>query len=249
MAYGFRRVVSAGILPRLLAVATLALFLAGCAAKAPIPRPTGREPATLRPYTIKGVTYVPLRSASGYREEGIASWYGPGFHGKTTSCGEIYDQYKLTAAHKLLPMHTMVRVTNLENGRSMVLRVNDRGPFVAGRIIDLSQAGARELGVHARGTARVRVEVEGAIPGVGASDELPGPFYVQVGAFSQRGNADRLQARLLAAGYAGSRIQPKEIDGVLLHRVLAGVFPTTAAADEARLRLSSVFSGAFVIAQ
>jgi rare lipoprotein A len=234
---------------RLLAALAVALFLAGCAAKAPIPRPTGREPATLRPYTIKGVTYVPLRSAAGYREEGVASWYGPGFHGKLTSCGEIYDQYKLTCAHKLLPMHTMVRVTNLENGRTMTLRVNDRGPFVAGRIIDLSQAGARELGVHARGTARVRVEVEGEVPGVGPGGELPGPFYVQVGAFTQRGNAERLLDRLRQAGYAGSRVQFKDIDGVGYHQVHAGVFPTTAAADEARLRLGTRFSGAFVIAQ
>lgn len=249
MAHGFRRVAFSGIFVRLLAVAVLALFLAGCAAKEPIPRPSGREPATLRPYTIKGVTYVPLRSAKGYREEGVASWYGPGFHGHTTSCGEIYDQYKPTCAHKLLPMHTMVRVTNLENGRSMVLRVNDRGPFVAGRIIDLSQAGARELGVHAKGTARVRVEVEGEVPGIGPGGELPGPFYVQVGAFARTANADKLLGRLRTAGYSGSRIQFKEIDGVGLYQVHAGIFPTTAAAEEARLRLGAVFAGAFVIAQ
>lgn len=249
MAHGFRRILRSDILLRLLAVAVLALFLAGCASKASIPRRGSREPATLRPYTIKGVTYVPLHSAKGYREEGIASWYGPGFHGHTTSCGEIYDQYKPTCAHKLLPMHTMVRVTNLENGRSTVLRVNDRGPFVAGRIIDLSQAGARELGVHAKGTARVRVEVEGDVPGLGPGGELPGPFYVQVGAFARTANADRLLSRLQAAGYAGSRIQYKEIDGMGLYQVHAGIFPTTVAAEEARLRLASVFAGAFVIAQ
>ena len=249
MAHGFRRVALSGILLRLLAVVLLGLFLGGCAAKASIPRSTNREPATLRPYTVKGVTYVPLHSAKGYREDGIASWYGPGFHGHTTSCGEIYDQYKLTCAHKLLPMHTMVRVTNLENGRSLVLRVNDRGPFVAGRIIDLSQAGAKELGVHAKGTARVRLEIEGEVPGVAPGGELPGPFYVQVGAFARLGNAEKLLGRLRLAGYAGSRIQFREIDGVGLHQVHAGVFPTTAAAEEARLRLGSAFAGAFVIAQ
>ena len=249
MAYPGQRIRLSTTLPRLPAILLLALFLAGCAGRQPIPRPTGREPATLRPYTIKGVTYVPLRTAAGYREEGVASWSGPGFHGKSTSCGEIYDQYKLTCAHKLLPMHTMVRVTNLENGRALVLRVNDRGPFVSGRIIDLSQAGARELGVHARGTARVRVEVEGEVPGVGPQGELPGPFYVQVGAFASLANADRLMSRLREAGYAGSRIQTKEIDGVRLNQVHAGVFPTTAAAEEARLRLGTRFSGAFVIAQ
>ncbi|KHK02950.1 septal ring lytic transglycosylase RlpA family protein [Desulfovibrio sp. TomC] len=249
MAYPWRRIRLPTLLLRLLAILLLALSLAGCAGKATIPRPTGREPATLRPYTVKGVTYVPLHSAAGYREEGVASWYGPGFHGHTTSCGEIYDQYKLTCAHKLLPMHTMVRVTNLENGRSLVLRVNDRGPFVAGRIIDLSQAGARELGVHARGTAKVRVEVEGTVPGAGPQGELPGPFYVQVGAFANMGNAERLLTKLRAAGYAGSRIASKEIDGVWLNQVHAGIFPTTAAAEEARLRLGTRFSGAFVIAQ
>jgi rare lipoprotein A len=226
-----------------------ALVLAGCASKAPIPRPSGREPATLRPYTIKGVTYTPMRSAKGYREEGIASWYGPGFHGHSTSSGEIYDQYKPTCAHKLLPMHTMVRVTNLENGRTMELRVNDRGPFVAGRIIDLSLAGAKELGVHGRGTAKVRVEVVGDVPGATPSGELPGPFYVQVGAFADRNNAEKLHARMVAAGYAGSRIHYKEIDGTRFFRVHAGTFPTTAAAEEARLRLGALFTGAFVVAQ
>ncbi|EHJ48392.1 rare lipoprotein A [Solidesulfovibrio carbinoliphilus subsp. oakridgensis] len=248
MTYRLRRAFLRDWLRPLAAVlAVLALW--GCAAKAPIPRATGREPATLRPYTIKGVTYTPLRSARGYREEGIASWYGPGFHGHSTSNGEIYDQYQATCAHKLLPMHTMVRVTNLENGRSMTLRVNDRGPFVAGRIIDLSLAGARELGVHGRGTARVRVEVEGDVPGLLPDGELPGPFYVQVGAFTRRENADRLYSRLVAAGYAGSRVHYKEIDGTRFFRVHAGTFPTEAAAEEARIRLGSVFAGAFVLAQ
>ncbi|WP_300163012.1 septal ring lytic transglycosylase RlpA family protein [Solidesulfovibrio sp.] len=234
---------------RLFAVCVLAALLWGCAAKAPVPRPSGREPATLRPYTVKGVTYVPLRSAKGYREEGVASWYGPGFHGRLTSCGEIYDQNQLTCAHKLLPMHTMVRVTNLENGRSEVLRVNDRGPFVAGRIVDLSLAGAKALAVYGRGTARVRVEVVGDVPGATPGGELPGPFYVQVGAFTRRENAEKLFARILAAGYAGSRIHYKEIDGTQFFRVHAGAFPTVDAAEEARLRLSTVFEGAFVLAQ
>ncbi len=233
---------------RLFCTALAACLLWGCAAKAPIPS-TGRGPATLRPYTIKGVTYTPLHSARGYREEGVASWYGPGFHGHETSCGEIYDQYKMTCAHKLLPMHTMVRVTNLENGRFVVLRVNDRGPFVAGRIVDLSLAGARELGMYGRGTARVRVEVEGEVPGLAPDGELPGPFYVQVGAFARRENADKLYARIIAAGYAGTRIRYTEIGGTPYWQVHAGLFPTEAKAEEARLRLASVFRGAFVIAQ
>jgi len=227
-------------------VAALALW--GCAAKAPIPR-SSRTPATMRPYTIKGVTYRPLHTARGYDEKGIASWYGPGFHGRLTSSGETYDQYQMTCAHKLLPMQTMVRVTNLQNGRSCVLRVNDRGPFVSGRIIDLSLAGAKTLGVYGRGTAKVRVQVEGEVPGATPDGELPGPFFVQVGAFADRRNAERLLSRLFAAGYAGSRINYKEIDGTRYFRVHAGIFATPAEADVARLRLASVFDGAFVIAQ
>jgi len=99
-------------------------------------------PPTQRPYEIFGEVYYPLPSADGFAEEGIASWYGPDFHGNCTSCGEIYDMYEFTAAHKLLPMHTYVRVLNLENNRETVVRINDRGPFVKGRVIDLSLAAA-----------------------------------------------------------------------------------------------------------
>ncbi len=234
---------------RVLLAGLLAALLWGCAAKAPIPRPTGRQPATLRPYTVKGITYTPLHSAKGYREEGVASWYGPGFHGRATSCGERYDQDELTCAHKLLPMQTMVLVTNLDNGRTAVLRVNDRGPFVRGRIVDLSRAAAKRLGVYGRGTAKVRVEVQGEVPGATDTGELPGPFYVQVGAFTQRRNADKLFSRIVAAGYAGSRIHYKEIDGTRFFRVHAGTFATIEEAEVARLRLSTVFDGAFVLAQ
>jgi rare lipoprotein A len=111
------------------------------------------------PYKIKGVWYYPQLDYS-YDEVGIASWYGPGFHGKATANGEVYDQDDMTAAHKTLPMPSIVRVTNLDNGRSIKVRVNDRGPFVDGRIIDLSRRGAQTLGFYGAGTARVRVEIE-----------------------------------------------------------------------------------------
>lgn len=241
-----RRMGSASLARPLLTLLAV-LLLAGCSARIQVPR--SGLPATQRPYTIKGVTYTPLHSAKGYREVGTASWYGPGFHGHTTSSGEIYDQYKPTCAHKLLPMHTMVKVTNLENGRSMVLRVNDRGPFVSGRIIDLSLAGARELGVHGRGTARVRVEVAGEVPGAAPDGELPGPFYVQVGAFANRANAEKLASRMLRAGYAGTRINDKDIGGTQFFRVHAGAFPTMDAAERARQHLGAAHAGAFVIAQ
>jgi rare lipoprotein A len=113
------------------------------------------------PYTIDGERYVPLKSSYGYKEKGIASWYGSDFHGKSSANGECYNMYAFTAAHKTLPLPTIVRVTNLENGKSVVLKVNDRGPYARGRIIDLSYAAAQSLGVVAKGTAPVQVEAIG----------------------------------------------------------------------------------------
>lgn len=111
-----------------------------------------------RPYTIDGTTYYPAEDPD-YVETGIASWYGPGFHGNRTANGEAYDQHQISAAHRTLPMPSIVRVTNLDNGRSAVVRINDRGPFARGRIIDMSRAGAQELGFDLIGTAKVRVEL------------------------------------------------------------------------------------------
>ena len=108
-------------------------------------------------YEVEGVTYRVLNTSEGYREEGIASWYGGYFHGRATSSGDIYDMYLMPAAHKSLPLPTYVRVTNLQNGRAVVLRVNDRGPFVGDRIIDLSFSAATKLGMADSGTARVEV--------------------------------------------------------------------------------------------
>ncbi|MDR3090038.1 MAG: septal ring lytic transglycosylase RlpA family protein [Desulfobulbaceae bacterium] len=116
-----------------------------------------RPPATQRPYVIDGVTYYPIPSARGYAEQGVASWYGPGFHGRKTSNGETYDMYEMTAAHKTLPMDTRLFVKNLDNGSQTVVRINDRGPFIDGRIIDLSHSAARALGIVERGTARVKI--------------------------------------------------------------------------------------------
>ncbi len=112
------------------------------------------------PYEIKGKTYIPQETFS-FTETGIASWYGPNFHGKKTANGETYDQFELTAAHKTLQMPSLVRVTNLENGRSIVVRINDRGPFHPGRVIDLSSRGADLLGFKKSGTAKVRLDVLG----------------------------------------------------------------------------------------
>lgn len=141
---------------RLALCLALALCLTGCGLISFAPdKPSGPRG---RAYTIRGKTYYPLLSAAGFTEVGVASWYGPGFHGRQTANGERYNMYELTAAHKILPFGTRLRVTHLGTGRSLVVRVNDRGPFVEGRIIDLSFTAARQLGIVGSGTARVRLE-------------------------------------------------------------------------------------------
>lgn len=109
-------------------------------------------------YTVRGKTYVPLKSARNFKEEGMASWYGEKFHGRATASGERYNMHAMTAAHKILPLQTTVRVTNVRNGNSIVVRVNDRGPFISGRVIDLSYKAAKQLGMTRAGVVRVRVE-------------------------------------------------------------------------------------------
>jgi rare lipoprotein A len=141
-----------------------------------------------RPYRVFGTEYVPLTQAQGFRQRGTASWYGRRFHGQKTASGEPYDMYAMSAAHPTLPIPSYVRVTNLANGRSVVVRVNDRGPFHAGRIIDLSYAAAYKLGFIGAGSASVEVEALAA--------DQAGAVYLQLGAFSSRENAESLQARL-----------------------------------------------------
>ena len=116
---------------------------------------------TMRPYTVFGIKYYPFIANIGDEFDGIASWYGPDFHSKKTSNGETYNMYDMTAAHKTLPMNTVVKVDNLENGRSIVVRINDRGPFVSGRIIDLSNKAAHEIDMYRKGTAKVKITVLG----------------------------------------------------------------------------------------
>lgn len=247
------RTIQVGFPLRLLATLLVLCMAAGlgCGSKKPSPPPGGwgKAPATQRPYTIKGKTYYPIPTADGYFEDGVASWYGEDFHGKSTSCGEIYDMYKLTAAHKILPMHTKLKVTNLENGKTVEVRVNDRGPFVAGRVIDMSYAGAKALGMHVKGTTRVRLESVGGIPGAASFRQLPGPFYVQIGAFVHPGNAERLAEAMRRAGYGGTRIHFKEVGGERFYRVHVGTFASLDEAEAGRARLARDFRGAFVIAE
>jgi rare lipoprotein A len=158
---------------------------------------------------------APVPAPSGYTEEGNASWYGVPFHGRRASNGEIYDMYKLTAAHRTLPFETMVRVTNLGNGKSTVVRITDRGPFVDNRIIDLSFAAAQEVGSVGPGVVPVRVEVLGGV------DPTAGFFTVQVGAFRDRANAERLRDRLNAL-YSPIFIQQYDSPDGIFYRVRVG---------------------------
>jgi rare lipoprotein A len=148
-----------------LALMTIALFLSACStsSKPSIPTGAGGNYKVGKPYQVAGVWYYPKEDEH-YDATGIGSWYGPQFHGKRTANGEVFDQEQLTAAHPTLPMPVLVRVTNLENGRSVVVRVNDRGPFVNGREIDLSRKAAELLGYDRKGTARVRVQFVGRAP-------------------------------------------------------------------------------------
>ena len=188
-------------------------------------------------YTVLGKTYRVMDDATGFRQRGLASWYGMKFHGRRTSSGEPYDIYAMTAAHKTLPLPTWVRVTNLDNGKSVVVKVNDRGPFHEGRIIDLSYAAAARLGVLAKGTAPVEI-VALTTPGKApfheaAERKKPSTRgkgdYLQAGAFSSLANARSLQRRLMRI-----QDQPVEIrhDGGL-HKVVLG--PVTDARQRERL--------------
>jgi rare lipoprotein A len=163
-----------------------------------------------RPYQAFGREYVPLASAAGFRERGVASWYGRRYHGQKTSSGEVYDMYAMTAAHPVLPIPSYARVTNPANGRSVVVRINDRGPFHGGRIIDLSYAAAWKLGFVEQGSAAVEVEAvlpgepalavaaPPAAPAAAPSSAAPAPagVFLQLGAFAARESAEAFRARL-----------------------------------------------------
>jgi len=225
-----------------------ALCFWGCGS-GPTPRPEEQDAAPVKPvdlshvqdavprveprskygnppsYEVLGRTYRVMDSSSGYQERGIASWYGTKFHGRRTSSGEPYDMYGMTAAHKTLPLPTYVRVTNLENGRSAILKVNDRGPFHQNRIIDLSYAAATKLGVLGRGTAMV--EVTALEPGrTGDPESRPalasGGMFLQTGAFSSVFNARRQKEMVARVSKEPVRIETVRRAEGEVHRVQLG---------------------------
>jgi rare lipoprotein A len=213
---------------------------------------------TQRAYEVNGKRYQPIPTAEGYVEKGLASWYGKKFHGRKTSNGETYDMYAMTAAHKTLPMNVHLKVTNLDNGRSTVVRVNDRGPFVRSRIIDLSYTAANELGVVGPGTAQVRIEALGyrdktqtsATPQYSQPDSYEvGPFMVQVGAFTVKENAGRLAVKLKSQ-YGSSAVAEGWVNGQKFYRVRVGLYASIALAGEALLQIeANGYPSSFIVAK
>lgn len=228
-------------LPALLVLAALAACSAPPQRPQPAPDMPRDEPRASRGnppfYEVAGRRYVVLADAAGYVEQGVASWYGPDFHGKRTATGEIYDMHAMTGAHPTLPLPAWVRVTNLQNGRSVDVRLNDRGPFAKDRIIDLSRAAAERLDMIGSGTALVEVRsLATGSPGAAA----PAPvsrFYAQAGAFAEPGNAERLATRLREAGIAGVAVAEARVDGRRLFRVRAGPVGSVAEFDQLMDRL------------
>lgn len=263
-------------------LASALLVLAGCAGlpssrpTQPPPAPPSRseidripdavpraEPRSARGnppfYEVLGRRYFVLPSAQGYHERGVASWYGPGFHAATTSNGERYDMYAMTAAHKTLPLPSYVQVTNLRNGRSVVVRVNDRGPFKEGRIIDLSYTAAAKLDMIEDGTTFVEVRALDASPQAvttlaanaqapsapaGSVDATapvkPAALYVQAGAFGSQVNATRLLERLRGQGLHQSFVRRDELGGQTLFRVRVGPIPSVGEFDRILAQLKSL---------
>lgn len=196
--------------------------------------------ATLKPYTVFNVRYSPHVEDIGYTQNGIASWYGPDFHGKLTSCGEIYDMHAMTAAHKTLPMHTIVEVTHKKTNKSIRVRVNDRGPFVKGRIIDLSFEAGKALGLDKTGIAPVSLSViaydtyitqnfisNNDMPLFSNKTSKPNKnFGVQIGAFKNKDNANSLKDKAHEAYNKPTSLQPTYVNGIKIYRVIIDDFST-----------------------
>jgi len=209
-------------------------------------------------YDVNGQRYQVLASAEGHLERGVASWYGPDFHGHNTSSGEPYDMYAMTAAHKTLPLPCYARITNLGNGRSVVVRINDRGPFVSNRIVDLSYTAAQRLDIVRTGTALVELQTVGPVTDRGAmASALPTPaptpiptptpatlsppaLYIQVGAYADASNAERVVARLQAAGINPAFSLATISDSRPLRRVRVGPIASVEQFDSLAARLATL---------
>ncbi len=199
-------------------------------------------------YEVLGKRYYVIKSNAGFRQKGIASWYGSKFHGERTSSGEEYNMYAMTAAHKSLILPAYVEVTNKKNGRKAIVKVNDRGPFHKGRIIDLSYAAATKLGVAATGTAPVEIRVvtpgsgggnvDGGIDATSTDDN--GRLYVQVAAFATEANAFEMLDELRERNFSGARIHVENNNGKKIYRVRIGPVPTRDVAQKLETQLKNM---------
>ena len=217
-------------------------LLTNCTGVTPRPRDGTKAslPKQSKPYQIDGVWYYPRADAAGFRQSGLASWYGDPFHGRKTANGETYNMHGISAAHKTLPFNTVVNVHNLDNGRNIRVRINDRGPFVRNRVIDLSYGAARQIGLVGPGTARVELVALGTVANANESvtatrtyapvDYNAGKFTFQIGAFRDRGNAERLKLKL-GSTYKNAHICTFDAGDGLYYRVRVGDF---ASLEEAR---------------
>ena len=242
-------------------IVLLLILLTGCGPVTITPESSGKKTApTQKPYKIGGKTYYPIDSASGYRETGKASWYGKKFHGRKTANGETYDMYAKTAAHKTLPMNTVLLVRNLNNGKETVVRVNDRGPFVRGRIIDLSYKAAGEIGLVQSGVTKAEIIAMGESTGSGSkgkkgSDKLKfqdfykGNYYIQIGSFLNKKNAEKVALIFMSQGTKVT-IQPYITSDKTFYRVQisAGTSLKLAKILEEKLAKTG-YSGAFTFAR
>ncbi|WP_084607370.1 septal ring lytic transglycosylase RlpA family protein [Sulfurospirillum arcachonense] len=206
--------------------------------------------ATMRPYTVMGKTYYPTKVSVNDSFSGIASWYGPNFHNKKTSNGEYYNMYDMTAAHKTLPMNTMLRVTNLDNSKQIIVRINDRGPFVKSRIIDLSNEAAHRIDMVKKGTAPVRIEVvgfDGVVGGQNATKSVVlENYYVQIGAFRNKNGAYRYASRYKKVNNLYTSDVTKGLkNGIALYRVYLKGFKSESEARD--FIAKGDFSGAYIL--
>jgi rare lipoprotein A len=241
---------------RLFLCTGLLLLVMGCTKSvAPPSTPT----QTPRPYRVGKTWYHPVPDAIGYRERGIASWYGKKFHGRKTSNGETYNMYAMTAAHKTLPMGTRLRVSNLNTNKTVIVRINDRGPFVRGRIIDLSYSAAKEIDMISTGTAPVEIAVIESAKKVQSdtasaapdqpTDYYSGNFTFQIGAFKDKSNAARLKQQL-ETKYRNVHISEFDTGKEILYRVRVG---RATSLDEAvsyeNILMQHGFKDVFIIAE
>lgn len=227
-----------------------------------VPRAESARASNSRPYKALGQQYVPMKSYQPYKQRGVASWYGKRYHGNLTASGEPYDMYSMTAAHTTLPIPSYVRVTNPENGRSVVVRVNDRGPFLHNRLIDLSYAAAMKLGIVQKGSGVVDIEwidtsqlaltTTPPTPTTAANTNVPvsqepnaavvSGVYVQVGAFKSQENADRvrenLQTRNLAIAPDGKNVPIQSWYNAGTYRVRLGPYTNRSEADQAASKIN-----------